>query len=529
MALTLEELVYTLTLKGEATVQAGLTRVADKFSNVAVDAGVLTTEIDRLAVSFGTMKAAATGGIAFRFNVPPSTVTRLTAIIPLIDAIAVAATKAALAVEALNIQLAALKGFKSSINVNVGGSRGINGAPGFVMGPNQRLLQLEQQLALAMPGGGGGPVHPAIIADIQAQIAATKKQIASINGASGAFGRVAGAVQNFASEMFMAAIVIGFVVVAFDKILKRLSEQANEIMNVRQLSGGTTAEAAAFVIQARIAGVAPGQMYREIGRLAESGRNPRIDRALGRLGVRGVREGDVLGTWDKFLDRMSKMQNGAYKTSIAVDALGQKTATALQGLLRMSEFQRDQTKVLSAHIDPNFLNEMQKFQISAALLGETLLDRIAEPLATRVLPFLTSFVETITKAVNVISDLNDSSGGFLTDLAIAIGVVTLAIISMTAALRVAALWEAIADALAGNWGAIAAAAAIGVAGGIALWGWDKTHPANHDKEIADNTKRTADGLDKLNGHLIGGGDRSRRAATAAEAEILRHMAHQAIG
>lgn len=595
MAVTLEELVMSLKVTGEAAVDRALTRAADKFAAVAVDAKVLTDAIVDLGASFDLLSGASGGSLALKFTVPPAVLTRLAAIVPLLDKVATAAVAATSAVAALNAQLGLLKGFSAKINVSgtirtPGSGGGAGGTGGASMGPNQRLAFLQSQLAAANPTVGPpappnaikdllfkinavqrqlfGPIglppkppvvpvappfpvgpyqtmiklqqeltratlagNDAAVKDIRLKIAQTEATIAQATGAQSLMGRVAAGVQNFLSRFMMVGFAIGFVAMAVENLLKRVEERGKEIADIRQIAGSTPQQAARFDIISRIAGVNPAQMTRELGRLARAGRTPQTDRALGQLGIKGQLDGNVLDIFDKVQAALSKMPDGARKTSIEIGALGQKAMVSLQSVLRLTDAQRAMAKTLSDNFNPKTLEAVQSFQVSIAMLGETLMTYLVQPFVVHVLPALASFVDEISQVVAWISKVATFKNVWF-DIAIGIGLVATAVkiweaavVILNARLAVTAALGAFISGLVGNWKGIALGATAAIATGFgikAISNYFSHDSAN--KETAKNTAASAKALDDIRGHIIGGGDRSRRAGTAAEFEAMRQMA-----
>jgi hypothetical protein len=308
---------------------------------------------------------------------------------------------------------------------------------------------------------------------------------------------------------------------ALEKMLHKVEEEGNAIMNLRQISGATTSQAAQFTIMANLAGVKPEQISQDASKLSMAVRSQHAEHALGMLGIRGQLTGNSLEQFGKVLDALGKMQNGMRKTRIENDIFGNEGATALQPLLRLSGEQRNAAMDLGVHFDPAVLDTIHEFHAALALLGETLVQRIALPLASKVLPPLTRFVEFLTQAVGWVANLAGAADGFL-GYVVVFGLIAAAIATVITALKELAIWEAVVDALSGNWGAIAGAVAVGAAAGVGIWAYDKYHkPDKNLQDINANTAASAKVLEDIHGHLIGGGDRGRRAQAAAEYDVMR--------
>lgn len=341
--------------------------------------------------------------------------------------------------------------------------------------------------------------------------------------ASGAAGGAGSALGVGALAILPVIGLLRLFVGEFKRAVEHLLDYVKQVQNIKDLTGGTAQESARLALTFQVAGVAPNTGLREILRIGQANQSPRGSRALQQLGINPGSQLSSIKEIDRVLDALSRMQNGIRKTQLAMDIFGARGALALQPILRMTQFQREQIRLLGDTFNENALGAVQSFMTSLNLLGATIEQRLVLPFVTQVLPVLTTTIDLVTRLVNWFANLNDSSGGLLA-MAVAFGLIGAAlglvigkVWAFVAALNGAIIKQAILDALSGNYAALAAGAAVGLAVGGGIYAFNKLNEDKSGSKVEDNTKRAADSLDAIK-QMIGGGNRARRVKSDIEWE-----------
>ena len=374
----------------------------------------------------------------------------------------------------------------------------------------------------------GAPAAPPVVSPVVRAIpevaAATAGGLASINvHAAAAIKQISAAFNPIMAAALMVRTLVNRFVEHIRGTFEAAIKRAREILNIQSLSGSNTKASATFAFSAAAAGLTDTQAVREIIQTARIPQRPQAVQAASKLGIRVNPQEGAVETFNKVLDALSKMQDGIKKTNIEFAMFGASGTRALQPILRMTAGQREAVNALGAAYTRQGAEAIESFEVSGRLLQETFDQRFVMPIMEKVLPALTALIDRVSLLIDWFSDLNDKSGGILayvtifTAIAGAVWLVIGALTALNAKQVITNTLQAIWDALSGNWGALAAAVAVGgvaVGGAIAY----NHYTGTKDDEIAKNTKETAEGVKQMNGRLVGGGERGRRAMSGAQAD-----------
>ena len=273
---------------------------------------------------------------------------------------------------------------------------------------------------------------------------------------------------------------------AGEQAIQTYSELAKSIQTVADLSGSTLRESAQAVALFRGAGISDTTAIRDMLRLGRDMSNPAALGALSRLGVVMTPQKSGVQVLKETLAALDRMPDSLLKTSLEVQAFGQRNVVALQTLRMMTHEQRDSLTALGDAVDTKVLPAFTRFQASMNILGLTVLVKIVGPLASKLLPVFQKVVDFTTNVVKGFDKLNEKTGGLAMvglvfgGIAASIVLIGTGIVYAIAAfqklnevLKITDLLEAIADAFSGNWAALAAGLGVAAAGGLALWGLNK--------------------------------------------------------
>lgn len=336
-------------------------------------------------------------------------------------------------------------------------------------------------------------------------------------GAAGAVGNAAANAQQ--ARVRQGVNQLGALATTFlyslEKVFQKFIDFAKEVLNIQALTGSTRQQAVQLATLFRVAGISEQLTYRDIANLPKTTRIGRPAEALYTLGVKikpGENGAELFGDIFKALD---KLKDGMIKTRVITDLFGVRGVAAMEGFLQMTKAQREQALLLASTFDGRGLDAVRSFGNSVSLLGETFLLKLVFPILQKVLPAIEKAVDIATQFINVLSYVDNLSGGIL-GIALAFGVVTFAVIALIAALKQMAMWQAIIAALSGNWKAIAAAVAVGA--GFGAIDYYMSRNEKKDK-TEDNTRRSAEALEDIQHQMIGGGPRANREASAFDRDM----------
>ena len=348
-----------------------------------------------------------------------------------------------------------------------------------------------------------------------AQIKAQVSQGMAGGGTVG--GAVAGAGGGFGLGGLGAFYAIHRVVNAMMGVVRAAEDMASEILNVRDVMGSTFGQASQMVGLFGVAGMSGTQMTRMAERVSIDQANPRAIGAMHALGVNPSANG--IDTLNQTINALREITNSTKKANMAIQIFGLRGYASMLPILRMQQDIIDTSKELQAKLNPEFANKWEHFKELMELFGQALLIDIFIPLVSAVVPAFELLANGVMKVLNLFTEFNDFFGGFpayilaFAGLATGIIVIATAIGKLIGVVKLLVGWTAIEQALLGNWGAIAAAAAVGI--GFGVYNFQNSK----QDDIADNTKQAADTLIDLKAIIVGGGGkRGNRAMGWMEAE-----------
>jgi hypothetical protein len=292
----------------------------------------------------------------------------------------------------------------------------------------------------------------------------------------------AAALQSAQKQSLLTAGIVtsafGVIAAAVKKATDEYSAFGTEVMNIRDLTGASARESARAASLFRVAGVSDMQAMRDILKLSKDAFSSQGASAMSMLGVPANTGQTGLALFNQIADALQKYPAGIQKAEIETELFGTKGVAALQGLLRMTSEQRQAVLDLSDANDKS-LATLQRFQFASALLGETIQQRIVYPIIEKLLPTILHVLDALTWLTNAFAAADRWSHGFLGVAAaiFAISIATVAAVSafvqLAKALKLAAVWQAILDALSGNWKNLAIGAAVAAGVGLSIYGFDR--------------------------------------------------------
>lgn len=317
---------------------------------------------------------------------------------------------------------------------------------------------------------------------------------------------------------------------------------SREILSIQQLTGSTFKEAGGISSLMRVAGISDTQGLREMTHVAQAMYSSSGRSAMNFLGVNPKQGESGVAILGRVFDALDKMHDGIRKTNAEIAIFGARNTAAAQALLRMPKAIRDIALRVGESINPRDIGRIDQMNMMVRLLMETVQDRILIPLAGQIIPPLIEFTSVIVRITDALGRANDATSGFLGAVGavvgliggLALGLAGLAKIVTLVAGAWTSLWTTLGTlgATGGAFGAIESivsgalaflltpiGAIVGVltilVGAFALWKWNESQ--NSDK-IEDNTKRAADALEDIRGHMIGGGRNTKRVTAEIEVE-----------
>lgn len=196
----------------------------------------------------------------------------------------------------------------------------------------------------------------------------------------------------------------GVAVAAFQEIVsaareatEQYEDYTNMVMNLRDITGSTSAEAGKEASLFRVAHITDVQAMRDILRMSRDTQTPQGQAALQKYGV-DTNGKDGIQVFNELLDKMGETRNSIEKTADMQKIYGVRGVHALLPLLRMRKEERDMALSLSSVTDES-LEKSRRFQVQSALLQETLNQKLVFPLAAQLmdaiapaLPALSNFL-----------------------------------------------------------------------------------------------------------------------------------------
>ena len=340
--------------------------------------------------------------------------------------------------------------------------------------------------------------------------------------------------------LYLAARVFRVIAGAIGEAYQEAQSFAKEILNIRDLSGGTMKESVQVAATFKAFGLTDQQGQREILNIAKNLGTQKGAGAVASLGIKVDPGGDGLKTFFKVMDALSHTRAGFERTQAAVKIFGAKAVIALEPMLRGTQHQTEAIAALTAAFNASALPAMEEFQVSVNLLGETILMRLVMPLITKLIPALEWMVDRVSDLVGWLGWLADTTFGIsllsaaFTVLAGVLTLVALRYAALGAKILFAAAAQAVLDALSGNWIPLAVGATVAAGVGI---GFGASSVAAHNREEDLKDDATADAVRDLHktvreihGTMIGGGERAHRVQSELQNEInLQHTIYGRAG
>lgn len=376
--------------------------------------------------------------------------------------------------------------------------------------------------------------------------AARRRAVTNLNNALASASQAAAA-----AELATAGVIAGVGVAALSTLTSGLREAISayvefgrQVSDIKDLTGASAKEAAQAAELFRVAGVKDATAVRDFIRLSKDFRTAQGNSGLLALGISPTNmNGDAMALFDQIANKLNAMQDGVRKTQIMEELFGARGATAMLPLLRMTEEQRHQVQALGDAFNSEGLAAIQEFTFASNLLGETLMVKVAYPIAQRLLPILTGLTNAVIGVLDAFGRINEATHGILGmalafgAVGTAIGAIMIAIPPLIAALSSLAVVEAVVDAFAGQWQNLAAGLAIGAIAGIGLGALsgsfnspmqENTSALQHNNELlAQNNTNLARIADTFLKQSQGGIPKGFQSGDVNE--LLRQMALGAIG
>ena len=408
-----------------------------------------------------------------------------------------------------------------------------------------RKVQEEEKKTIQGASGAGGAGGSGGSGGLAAALAG----VGGSGGAGGA-GGAASAILKMTQSMAAVGAAVAGVAVAFGLVAREIAiaigeaeKFGKEILTIQHITGSTVSQATEFSNLFKVTGA---NGLHDILELTDKLKTAEGIGALSQLGIKLDTKASGLDTLAKVIEALRGVKDGVLKTQLEMRLFGLRGVEALQGILMMTDSQFNAVKRLSEYTDEAGLKAFNSFQVSVSLLGETILQGLVFPILSKVLPAFEWMIDRVTDFVNGLAKINKMTGGIL-GVALAFGAVAAGIIFAAAAMAAFAATSigasiavftldtatAIFDALVGNWGAIAAAAAIGgivatIAGGgdwaskigetIGKWFGNSHGSDPHAKALKDLHETVLE----IKGQMIGGGDRGHRVQAEIEGDYALH-------
>jgi len=317
------------------------------------------------------------------------------------------------------------------------------------------------------------------------------------------------------AEQALAGVMAGASLAALKSIVQATEDAISsyvafgrQVQDLRDLTGASAQESARAAELFRVAGVKDSAAIRDALKLAKDLQSAQGQSGLAQLGISPQAGENAIHLFDRVLDRLREMPAGMERTAIAEELFGARGAAALAPLLRMTKEEADQARALGDAFNQEALVAIQAFEVSTNQLGQSIQANLVYPFAQALLPALTQVAIGLTWVIDLVGKMTHGTTGiFLMAGAFiavgsAIGVLIAAIPALVTALKSVALVEAIIDALAGQWGNLAAGLAVGAIAGIGLYGLGNFGSAQEDNTSAlhantESNLRAASAMNKF--------------------------------
>jgi hypothetical protein len=230
----------------------------------------------------------------------------------------------------------------------------------------------------------------------------------------------------------------------------------------------------------RATGMNDMQQIREIMRMSRSVFDSSGKAAMGRLGVMANPNAQGLTLFNSIADAYQRSNlSPLLKSKLMEDIFGARSFANLLPMLRMTQEQRRAVQDLASDYETKALPAIQQFQFASAMLSETLMVKIAFPLAQTFIPVFESVISIVNFATGAFFSLNKMLGGALVPMLafaalgsslaiiwIAVGRITTAFKALLPVLKANAAVQAFITALQGPQGIARVVAAGAIAGGV---------------------------------------------------------------
>lgn len=295
-----------------------------------------------------------------------------------------------------------------------------------------------------------------------------------------------------------------------EKAVEATAKFGTEVMNLKAIAGSSGTEAAGILNLFQGAGIGSG------GAHALAGLNQKVfsgegQGALMQLGISPRQGESSIELFDQIAERLKTMKDGWYKMRIE-QQLG---VEGMQELLRMSDGTRQAILGFSDSMGGKALQTIQRFNEATGLLGVAIQGGIIQPIGVDLMKIITPVIEFIDQLIEKWHRLDDALGGSASwvvtigGLAAGFAAAAGAAIAFGSAIKalrsieeIQIVLESMMDALAGQWGNIAGAAAIGAGAGIILYGANAMLSGGDDKKTDDSVDRFGNAVDNF-GNIIG--------------------------
>lgn len=335
----------------------------------------------------------------------------------------------------------------------------------------------------------------------------------------------------------------------FLNVLKRIDDAAShaidtfhkfgrEVLDIQALTGASRNEASGAAGLLRAAGINDAGALKTLLGVGNAAFKGESAGALAMLGITPMAGQSSMQVLNQIIDRLSTLHDGLLKAHIETEIFGEGGAEALQPLLRMSHETREQIARFSEGLGAGAETAQKLDEASAKLSAgwQALTVRVGQPLAAA----LASIEDGMVAVLDVFDRFNKMTNGAGTWLIIfagmAAGIVAGALAmtqlieafkALNAILKITITMQAALDALQGNAGYIAAAAAIAIGGYIVSQSGSRSSSedfGHHVGTFGAAVNRFASNLDQFRSQI--------GPASLTDADIARlssEMAQGAVG
>lgn len=192
--------------------------------------------------------------------------------------------------------------------------------------------------------------------------------------------------------------------------LKRYAEYGTQIMNLRDLTGGSVGAAGRAEGLFNAGGVNDTTAIRDILRSTRDLQNKQGLTGLGRIGVAPQAGETGLHLFDRILNALEQIPPGTRRTNEEIRLFGMRQATTLQGIMRLTSEQRERAQTNTPDLSEENLKGITSMNFEIQQVGQTIMSAIITPFGNIVGPQIALLAQRIGQTVQAFGNFLQQTG-----------------------------------------------------------------------------------------------------------------------